>query len=266
MPPEEREEIKRAFNAPPETNPVRILIATDAAREGLNFQAHRWHLFHFDVPWNPSRMEQRNGRIDRKLQPHEEVFCLYFVYVQRPEDRVLQILVRKTETIRKELGSLADVVESRLEKMLRSSIWHSRIDALSGEIETADIDPEVRTTVRDEREEARKRQQVLRHDIDELRTRLEASRTWIGLDDAHFGHALGAGLELIGAQRLRPLSAKDGGRAIRPSTATLIVTSRMTRWTRCSSSGPAPATMSPLLLLVARGMLTQSRWTRSSWR
>ena len=68
-PPEEREEIKRAFNAPPESNPIRILIATDAAREGLNLQAHCWHLFHFDVPWNPSRMEQRNGRIDRKLQP-----------------------------------------------------------------------------------------------------------------------------------------------------------------------------------------------------
>ena len=49
--------------------PVRILIATDAAREGLNLQAHCWNLFHFDVPWNPSRMEQRNGRIDRKLQP-----------------------------------------------------------------------------------------------------------------------------------------------------------------------------------------------------
>jgi SNF2 family DNA or RNA helicase len=44
-PPEEREEIKRAFNAPPESNPMRILIATDAAREGLNLQAHCWHLF-----------------------------------------------------------------------------------------------------------------------------------------------------------------------------------------------------------------------------
>ena len=68
-PPAEREEIKRAFNADPRKHPLRILIATDAAREGLNLQAHCWNLFHFDVPWNPSRMEQRNGRIDRKLQP-----------------------------------------------------------------------------------------------------------------------------------------------------------------------------------------------------
>ena len=69
-PPAQREEIKQAFNTDPAKHPVRILIATDAAREGLNLQAHCWNLFHFDVPWNPSRMEQRNGRIDRKLQPN----------------------------------------------------------------------------------------------------------------------------------------------------------------------------------------------------
>jgi SNF2 family DNA or RNA helicase len=66
---QDRESLRDAFNAPPEEHPLRILIATDAAREGLNLQAYCHHLFHFDVPWNPSRMEQRNGRIDRKLQP-----------------------------------------------------------------------------------------------------------------------------------------------------------------------------------------------------
>ncbi|MEO2015504.1 MAG: DISARM system SNF2-like helicase DrmD, partial [Fuerstiella sp.] len=103
-PPPKREEIKQAFNTDPRKHPLRILIATDAAREGLNLQAHCHNLFHFDVPWNPSRMEQRNGRIDRKLQPAPEVFCHYFVYKQRPEDRILQVLVRKTETIKEELG------------------------------------------------------------------------------------------------------------------------------------------------------------------
>jgi len=66
-PNDEREEIKRAFNADPDEHPVRILIATDAAREGLNLQAHCNRLYHFDIPWNPGRTEQRNGRIDRKL-------------------------------------------------------------------------------------------------------------------------------------------------------------------------------------------------------
>ncbi|HEY7492328.1 MAG TPA: helicase-related protein, partial [Candidatus Tectomicrobia bacterium] len=74
-PPAQGEEIKQAFNTDPARQPVRILIATDAAREGLNLQAHCWNLFHFDVPWNPSRLEQRNGRIDRKLQPQPEVYC-----------------------------------------------------------------------------------------------------------------------------------------------------------------------------------------------
>jgi hypothetical protein len=88
----DRESIKTAFNTDPARHPLRILIATDAAREGLNLQAHCWNLFHFDVPWNPSRMEQRNGRIDRKLQPNPEVYCYYFFYKQRPEDRILAAL------------------------------------------------------------------------------------------------------------------------------------------------------------------------------
>jgi hypothetical protein len=64
-----RKEIQRRFNTDPAKDPLRILLATDAAREGLNFQAHCADLFHFDLPWNPGRIEQRNGRIDRKLQP-----------------------------------------------------------------------------------------------------------------------------------------------------------------------------------------------------
>ena len=71
-------------------------------------------LFHFDVPWNPSRLEQRNGRIDRKLQRSDEVRCHYFVYSQRPEDRVLKALVVKSKTIREQLGSLAPVLELHL--------------------------------------------------------------------------------------------------------------------------------------------------------
>ncbi len=56
-----RELIKAAFNSDPQAHPLRILIATDAAREGINLQNYCADLFHFDIPWNPSRMEQRNG-------------------------------------------------------------------------------------------------------------------------------------------------------------------------------------------------------------
>jgi hypothetical protein len=66
-------------------------------------------------------MEQRNGRIDRKLRPHDEVVCHYFVYKQRAEDRALRALVRKTDTIKRELGSPAEVIEGRLANTLTRS-------------------------------------------------------------------------------------------------------------------------------------------------
>ena len=75
-----REELKLAFNADPASEPIRVLICTDAAREGINLQTRCYDLIHVDLPWNPSRLEQRNGRIDRKLQPAPEVFCRYFRY------------------------------------------------------------------------------------------------------------------------------------------------------------------------------------------
>ncbi len=109
-----REEVKAAFNADPAKEPLRILICTDAAREGINLQTYCPDLVHFDLPWNPSRLEQRNGRIDRKLQPAKQVFCRYFRYEQREADIVLDALVRKTEVIQNQLGSAGQVIEKRI--------------------------------------------------------------------------------------------------------------------------------------------------------
>jgi len=209
-PPDQREEIKKAFNADPAKHPVRILIATDAAREGLNLQAHCWNLFHFDVPWNPSRMEQRNGRIDRKLQPRDDVYCHYFVYKQRPEDRILTVLVKKTETIKRELGSLAQVIDARLSKTLKAGIRRGSLDDLEREIDTADLDPDRRQAVEEELESNRERQQDLRKQFDRLRNLLEESQASIGLDEEHFRSAISCALELVGAPPLHPISTADG--------------------------------------------------------
>ena len=116
--------------------------AQDAAREGLNFQAHCTDLFHFDLPWNPGRIEQRNGRIDRKLQPAPKVRCHDFVLPQRAEDRVVEVLVRKTETIKRELGSLSRVTDDDIERRLRGGILHRDAKHLAREIEAADLDRE----------------------------------------------------------------------------------------------------------------------------
>ena len=203
-----REEIKRAFNADPKKHPVRILLATDAAREGLNLQSHCWNLFHFDVPWNPSRMEQRNGRIDRKLQPKDEVFCYYFVYQQRAEDRVLRTLVRKTGTIKRELGSLAQVIEGRLaDRLTTKGIRHEDVERLEREIEQADLDRDAKETVLAELEESRQRQDELKGQIEVLRDRLEQSKKWTGLDEDHFRSAISCALELMKAEPLKELAA-----------------------------------------------------------
>jgi hypothetical protein len=181
---------------------VRILVATDAAREGLNLQAHCYHLFHFDVPWNPSRMEQRNGRIDRKLQPAPIVYCHYFVYTQRPEDRVLQALVRETKTIREELGSLSQLLEDRLAGSLRYGIRRADAEKLAGEIDAAQLDSEKQQVTDDELEINRDRQEALQRQIDTLRNRLNDARQWIGLDNDQLRDAISCSLEMLGAEAL----------------------------------------------------------------
>ena len=125
---EERQEIKEAFNADPAAHPVRILLATDAAREGLNLQKYCFNLFHYDIPWNPARLEQRNGRIDRKLQPAPTVYCRYFLYENREEDTILRRIVEKTETIYRELGGFGTVLDKNLiQSLRRRGIERSRV-------------------------------------------------------------------------------------------------------------------------------------------
>jgi superfamily II DNA or RNA helicase len=207
-----RKEIQRRFNTDPAKDPLRILLATDAAREGLNFQAHCTDLFHFDLPWNPGRIEQRNGRIDRKLQPAPEVRCHYFVLPQRVEDRVLEVLVKKTETIKKELGSLSKVIDDDIERRLGQGIRHRDAERLAREIEEADLDTEKKRITEDELEAARERQEDLKGQIERCRSLLEASRTWTGFEAAPFRDALSCSLELLGAEPLAETTDDKGGR------------------------------------------------------
>ena len=195
------DEIKAAFNSSPEKQPLRILIATDAAREGVNFQNYCADLFHFDVPWNPSRMEQRNGRIDRKLQREKEVRCHYFVYTQRPEDDVIRTLVRKTETIQKELGSLSPVLEKRIEDLLAGGLRAGLADQISH----LAANSEERKRVEEEQESVRKRGKDLSTELDELANLLEDSKRFVGLNVTHLRNALSLSLELNNAAGLTPI-------------------------------------------------------------
>lgn len=204
-----REEVKLAFNADPEKHPLRILIATDAAREGVNLQNHCADLFHFDIPWNPSRMEQRNGRIDRKLQRAPVVHCYYFVYSQRPEDRVLQVLVNKTETIQQELGSLSLVIEVKLSRGIR----RQELDTLAREIDTAQIPTDRKATVEEELEAVRERREQLAQQQEELQDILHKSQEALGFSEIHFRDSLSCALELLGAEQLQPVNGNPDAQA-----------------------------------------------------
>ena len=205
-----RKQIQRRFNADPAKDPLRILLATDAAREGLNFQAHCADLFHFDLPWNPGRIEQRNGRIDRKLQPADEVRCHYFVLPQRVEDRVLEVLVKKTKTIKKELGSLSKVLDDDIERMLKAGIRHRDADELVRQIEVADLDEERKRISEEELESARERQEDLKKQISTCQSLLEKSREWVGFQSGRFRDALSCSLELMGTEPLSESRDDDG--------------------------------------------------------
>jgi ERCC4-related helicase len=222
---ESRELIKDAFNADPSKHPLRILIATDAAREGVNLQNYCADLFHFDIPWNPSRMEQRNGRIDRKLQREKTVRCHYYVLPQRTEDRVLQVLVDKTDRILKELGSLSPVVERKLTGILQEGIAHSRAEMLNETIMNIGGDDDSQTAgmqvIREELEESRLRQVDLVKNIGVLQDMLKKSQKWIGLDDRNFRDAISASLEMVGSERLAPVDSNEAIRDVSAATWTI---------------------------------------------
>jgi len=221
-----REEVKRAFNADPMHEPLRILLATDAAREGINLQTRCHDLVHFDLPWNPSRLEQRNGRIDRKLQPSEVVTCRYFVYEQRAEDRVLDALVRKTETIREQLGSAGQVLGQRIHRRL-SATGISRILAAEIAREIDDEDGGVFTSrARHEMaDEPDRRLARLQRELADLDRDLNRARQRVGIEPGELQSVVQTALSrdsvplvpasdvgIAGAFRLdasRPAFAKD---------------------------------------------------------
>ena len=181
-PSDRREEVKRAFNADPDKEPIRILICTDAAREGINLQTRCSDLIHLDLPWNPSRLEQRNGRIDHKLQPAPVVTCRYFSYAQRETDIVLDALVKKTARIRDQLGSAGQVIEARItRRMAQSGIAAGEAKILAAAI-AAEDDPAARerAALEMDDETAKRRARLLREQ-DDLRKALERSRLRVGV-------------------------------------------------------------------------------------
>ncbi|MCX7974587.1 MAG: SWF/SNF helicase family protein [Candidatus Aminicenantes bacterium] len=97
---ERREKVKELANFS-----QRVLVATDCLSEGINLQEHFTAVIHYDLPWNPNRLEQREGRVDRFGQTANKVKAILLYGRDNPVDgAVLDVLIRKAKRIRSELG------------------------------------------------------------------------------------------------------------------------------------------------------------------
>ena len=101
----QRMKVQERFHQPG----ITAMLATDAASEGLNLQWMCRRIVHLELPWNPNRLEQRNGRVDRYGQTRKpEIRYLY--YPNSPEDDVLHRLVGKIETMHEDRVSTPDIL------------------------------------------------------------------------------------------------------------------------------------------------------------
>ena len=112
----ERDGVKAAFNDPDAR--VRILVATDAASEGLNLHRTARHLLHYDCPWNPSRLEQRNGRLDRYGQARDVTIHHFDSSADDSDVRFLAHVIRKANDIREDLGSANEIFDRAVRRRL----------------------------------------------------------------------------------------------------------------------------------------------------
>jgi superfamily II DNA or RNA helicase len=114
----EREEIKTAVKK----RSIRLVVATDAACEGLNLQT-LGTLINVDLPWNPSRLEQRLGRIKRIGQARQTVDMLNLVYHDTQDEKIYQVLSRRMKDKFDIFGGLPDTIEDE---------WIETIEKLEG--------------------------------------------------------------------------------------------------------------------------------------
>jgi len=129
----ERKQVQDAF-----AKDARVLISTDAGGEGLNLQFCHV-VINYDIPWNPMRLEQRIGRVDRIGQTHP-VRAINFVFKGSVEHRILQVLEEKLAVIFEEFGidKTGDVLDSAqtgklfddlyIEAILNPDIMENKID------------------------------------------------------------------------------------------------------------------------------------------
>jgi len=112
--------------------PQRVLVATDCLSEGINLQDHFTAVIHYDLPWNPNRLEQREGRVDRFGQTADTIKAVLLYGEDNPVDgAVLDVLLRKARAIHRHLGIHVPIPmnsETVMETVLQSLFAGARYD------------------------------------------------------------------------------------------------------------------------------------------
>lgn len=130
-PPERVERVQQTLQSP-----SRVLVATDCLSEGINLQEYFNAVIHYDLSWNPTRHEQREGRVDRYGQPSQKVRVLtYYGLDNQIDGIVLDVLLRKHRTIRTSLGISVPVpinTEELVEAIFEGLLLKSSSSALQG--------------------------------------------------------------------------------------------------------------------------------------
>ncbi|MBX9721392.1 MAG: DUF3883 domain-containing protein, partial [Candidatus Obscuribacterales bacterium] len=157
MPPAER---RRQGLPDPDAPHARIMLATDAAGEGLNMQ-FAWVMVNYDIPWNPARLEQRMGRLHRFGQMHDEVRIFNLVAEGTREGDVITTLLHKLEEARKELctDKVFDVVGQQLQEislrdLLRDALFENAPYTAQKKIDSLLATQRLRLAVEEQREKA----------------------------------------------------------------------------------------------------------------
>lgn len=139
---------------------ARILLATDAAGEGINLQ-FAWVMINYDIPWNPARLEQRMGRLHRFGQRHPEVRIFNLVAEDTREGDVLATLLSKLEEARKELCSekVFDVIGQQLREvsirdLMRDALFETPPYSAQRKFESIFATQKLRATLEEQRKQA----------------------------------------------------------------------------------------------------------------
>ncbi|MBE8232808.1 MAG: DEAD/DEAH box helicase family protein [Endozoicomonadaceae bacterium] len=201
---EEREEIKAAFQTNPEQSDVRILLATDAASEGIDLQNYCSCLIHLEIPYNPNVMEQRNGRIDRHGQKAKEIRIWHPVdsgaasnkndSIGGHKDDIIRALT-KLESMREDMGSVNPVIAPQM-----AGLIEGRATELNTELAEAKM-AKAKKAVRSERD--------LQEKIKKLHQQLLSTQEDFHLTPEHIIAAVQTALEVAQKPLLKQSSLPD---------------------------------------------------------